>query len=1092
MITTPLRRKLTSLLIAGLLLFPITPALAESFITLEVFSGTAADVVVSGGGWTPGETVSLYLNNTSGSPVATGLVGSDSFFGPISLPVPFSTPQGPLPIVAVGGTSGAQQTNSFYIVPFTPSITVTGDRVPGSAIAIAGLGFAPNELVRFTLNGIQLSEITANATGAFATGRIILPNVAPGTYQIHAAGQSSFALAVEYIYISGFFPSIIPSTYYLLPTQTLNFTGSGFAPGEMIHIYEGQSQTPLGSIIAEESGAFTDAGNIIIPVNTSGAKTYRLHGQTSNASASVDITVGGFNAMVTPSEHYLLPDQTLTFSGTGFAPNEVIRVYEGQNQTELAQTQTNADGEFTNGGAVNIPFTWTNSSRTFRLVGHLSGAEGSVMVSIGQFDSLVSPSSYHITPGEQLTFTGSGFAANEAVYVSESQGPGGNILGMLSADENGTFTDAGGITIPFVWAGTGRTLYLEGQSSHTIATVIITIAAFAPQASPSAYYLMPGETISFSGTGFGKLEDISIHQGVNGPRMATTTADETGSFENSGAFPIPFNWTGSQLLLFTGLSSGANAEADITIAAFNPQISLSTYYASPGEEIFISGSGFAPNEIVHVSMNGSEIMLMTSSTGEFADAGPFIAPLAGTTLHFEARGENSNTPVQTDISLAPLYPQITPDTWYLPSGGTIHFSGSGFGPNEQITVKKGTTILGTLQADVSGEFQNFAVVTEFGNTREVVYTFTGDDSGAIAITPITVAGLQPYISLDNYYILPGTTIHVSGAGFSPNEMVTVAVGNTSVQGAADADGMLTETAITVPLGGTASTLDVTATGNTSNAIGITSVSLAPFMPYVTPSAWYTPMGSLVSFTATGFAPGEEVMIDMNGLPAGTATADSTGAFTIEQMTIPYATDLATFTFTGTQSNGTQIIPITIAQLYPGMELSIYYAMGGTPITVTGVGFAGNEQIELTFDEIAFGNISTDMNGNFIFNSTVPYRPAGEKIVKATGALSGAMSSVIFTQPPVYSASAQLGAYAGAPGSAVTFVGSGFIPGETIHITTDRTGSADVHTFTADASGNFNNSGYIVPADFTEGPLTFTITGEWSFSTTNITYYVTGI
>lgn len=1089
MITTRLRRKLTSLLITGILLFPITPAFAESYITLETFSGTAAELRVSGGGWTPGETVSIYLNTTSGSPVTTATADANSFFGPIAVPVPLNTPQGHFPVIAVGSISQEQKSNSFYIVSFTPSITVTGNSAPGSTITINGQGFAPNEPVTFLLNGNTIGQANADGTGAFVGANATVPFVNSGTYVIHATGQNTKANAVEYFYVGGFFPSVLPSTYYLLPTQTLNFSGTGFAPGETIHIFEGQSQSPLGSIVADGNGSFTEAGNVIIPVNATGAKTYRLYGLTSKGSASVEVTIGGFNPLVTPSSHYLLPDQTITFSGSGFSGNEVVRVFEGQSTSELAQLQTDAEGNFTDAGGVRIPFSWTNSSRTFRLVGHLSGAEGSVMVTIGQFDSLVSPSSHHITPGERVTFTGSGFAPNEAVYVSDS--PNGKVLSMIFLDATGGFTDDGGITIPFNWANTAKTFHFEGQSSHTIATVMITVAPFAPQVSPSEYYLMPGSPIFFSGSGFGMNEEIDITQ-ANGPRMATTTADATGAFEQTGTFTIPFDWLGKQTLLFTGIMSKATAETDITIAGFMPQMELSTYYAMPGEEIFVSGSGFAPDELITVSMNGASTTITANPNGEFLTANAFIAPLSGTTLHFEAIGEHSNTLVQTDITLAPLYPMIAPDTWYLPSGGTIHFSGSGFGANEVVTAKKGIAILGTVQTDGTGSFENFTVVTEFGNTREVVYSFTGNESGASVSAPITVAGLQPYIALDNYYVLPGTSITVTGAGFSPNESVSITLGTANGVGSADSNGMLTETTLTVPFGLAGPGAEVTATGQTSGAVSITSLTLAPFAPYVSPSAWYTPMGSLVTFTATGFAPNETVDITMNGASAGTVTADATGAFASSPMPIPYAADLATFTFTGTQSGGTQVIPISIAQLYPGLELSIYYAMGGTPITVTGVGYAANEQITLTFDGQAFGTTLADMNGNFIFNSTVPYRPAGEKTVTATGNLSGATLSVPFTQPPIYSASAQLGSYAGAPGSAVTFVGSGFIPGETINIITDRTGSTVVHTFTVDASGNFNNSGYIIPADFTEGPITFTIDGMWSFTSTNITYYVTGM
>ena len=98
--------------------------------------------------------------------------------------------------------------------------------------------------------------------------------------------------------------------------------------------------------------------------------------------------------------------------------------------------------------------------------------------------------------------------------------------------------------------------------------------------------------------------------------------------------------------------------------------------------------------------------------------------------------------------------------------------------------------------------------------------------------------------------------------------------------------------------------------------------------------------------------------------------------------------------------------------------------------------------------------------------------------------------ISLTVAPVYT-SLELSQYAGAPGSAVTFIGTGYLPNEPVQVTTDRTGSAAVATFTADVSGHFTNSSYTIPINFTEGNLTFTVTGTHSFDTKNVVYYVTG-
>ncbi len=89
---------------------------AAAYVTLNSFSGTPTTLQVSGGGWTSGEAISLYVGNTSGIRVAAATVAGDGFFGPVSITIPPSTPQGPISIIAVA-SGGQTQSNSYYVIP---------------------------------------------------------------------------------------------------------------------------------------------------------------------------------------------------------------------------------------------------------------------------------------------------------------------------------------------------------------------------------------------------------------------------------------------------------------------------------------------------------------------------------------------------------------------------------------------------------------------------------------------------------------------------------------------------------------------------------------------------------------------------------------------------------------------------------------------------------------------------------------------------------------------------------------------------------------------------------------------------------------
>lgn len=914
---TKISTRLFIFMAAAFLFTPLRAALAESFITLNTFSGPATTVDVLGGGWAVNETVSIYLQNVSGIPAATAITSNDSFISTTTVAIPPATASGPLPIIAVGSINHEQRQNSFYVVPFTPTTVITGNNTPGSVLQISGTGFAFNELVVFTINGTAMGNVVADSAGNFANTSATIPNIAPGTYQLRVTGQASHAENIHYFYVGDFFPNITPSTYYLLPGQVLKFSGGGFAAGETVKVFEGKNSTVLATIVADAYGEFVNAGSVTIPLSYQGTKTFVVQGQTTHGSAQVDVTIGTFNPQITPSNYFILPGTPALFSGDGFAGNEMIQVYEGQNQTPLTHFSVDSDGHFDNTNVITVPFAWTGSNRTFTFVGVASAARASVTITIGQFNSLVTPSTYHITAGKDISFSGNGFAPHETINITE--GSIDTILAHIASDTGGQFADSGLYTIPFAWANSGRTFHFTGASSHTKADVIITVAQFTPMVNPSLYYILPGSTVAFSGTGFGTNENILVTAGTSSTILTTIPADVEGNFSLGGAISIPFAWQGKHTLHFKGEKSLGAADLDLTIGSFNPLIAPSTYYAIPGQKITINGTGFAPGENVDIVLNGGEkITAQASSTGAFVTTESFVTPFKTTVLHFVATGEQSLASSTLDVGVGALYPAVTPDPWYIKSGSSIIFSGTGFAPDETINLSSAGTILKTFLANDAGGFAGQSVTTGFGPDRNAAYTFSGDKSGATTVLTITIAGLQPYLLLDTYY-----------------------------------------------------------------------------------------------------------------------------------------------------------------------------AGGGAPLTIGGVGFASNEPITVSFAGQVIGTPIADATGNFTLHTTVPYGAAGDKQIVVTGNNSHSTGNATFTEAAVYS-SAHLGAYFGAAGASVEFVGNGYVPGEKINITTDRTGTSTAYQFTADASGNFDNSGYIIPAGFAGRPVYLTITGEHSLAAIKIQYYVTGM
>ena len=439
------------------------------------------------------------------------------------------------------------------------------------------------------------------------------------------------------------------------------------------------------------------------------------------------------------------------------------------------------------------------------------------------------------------------------------------------------------------------------------------------------------------------------------------------------------------------------------------------------------------------------------------------------------------------ITVAPLYPLVTPNAWYVKSGQPILFTGEGFAPNEEVTISNTSTLLATVSTDANGTFANYSIPTDFGPDRTMTYTFRGEVTGAAASVTVIVAALQPSITPSTWYTARDMNLTFTGTEFGANEEITIQLNEEPVGSAtADVNGSFVSGPILVPYA--TPSAHFTFIGSESEATATLDITLAPYFGQIIPSAWYAPVGSNMIFTGSGFAPGETVSMTFNDADLGMVTADTNGNVTTTPIHIPTDATYANFAFTGNASGSYNFIPIALGPLAPGLQLSRYYNVGGTPLSVIGMGFGTNETVAITFDGQPVGEAMSDNNGNFTYDMTVPYGLAGDKRIEASGQSSGAVSAVTFTQAPVY-VDLQLGAYAGAPGASVNFIGNGYLPNEPITITTDRTGTTPVHNFNADGSGTFNNSGFTIPNDFID-PLTFTITGEYSLTSVNIVYYVT--
>lgn len=536
------------------------------------------------------------------------------------------------------------------------------------------------------------------------------------------------------------------------------------------------------------------------------------------------------------------------------------------------------------------------------------------------------------------------------------------------------------------------------------------------------------------------------------------------------------------------LLSGATAAL-----AASPDISLSASGSTPFSTVTVAGTGFGAGETVALSFGLNSASAAANSEGSFSGATIAIPNVPSGLYYVIAVGQTTGTVAFESIWVNSFFPTAGPSSWYIAPGTSITWTGSGFSPNESITVRdSGGTTVASFSANSSGAFSGAgSTLVPFSARNSVVaYSLRGATSGANLTFNLAVGDLYPYANPTTWYALPGTGVSFSGSGFAGGETVNLMLGSDpTILGSASADGsgsFMTLGPVNLPFGTVANYKLV---GAQSGAVALVPITLASFYPSLTPSAYYAAPGSTITLGGTGFAPNESVEIKVGTEIKGAATANSMGAFSGFSLALPPAPNtMPVISGTGAQSGAVASFTMAIGDYYAWINFSAWWAQGGTPLVISGHNFAQGENVVAKVGDTTIGNASSNGMGDVTINTTVPYVMPGPATITLRGDNSGASANATMTVAPVWT-DLQLGSYAVTRGTAVQLIGSGYLANEPVEVRTDRTGSTVVHSFTTSGTGTFNDSGYVIPADFAEGLMTITVKSLYSFDTKEITFWV---
>jgi len=506
-----------------------------------------------------------------------------------------------------------------------------------------------------------------------------------------------------------------------------------------------------------------------------GAPAYAAagHARTPLASAAPTITV-------TPTT--VASGGQITVSGTGFAPHEPVQVLVSPQTAGLAEPSADANGVVP-ATTVSLPATtFAPGDHTVTLYGSTSRRTAIMHITVSNTANVtitVTPAT--ITPGGQITVSGTGFAPHEPVQVLVSPQTAG--LAEPTADANGVVPatmvrlDAATFTVG------DHTVTLYGSASRRTAIMHITIAA----AATATLAVAPGATtrggaVSVSGGGFTPNEAVELTiDGVPTP-LATLHADAAGALPAT-TITIPYAATvGAHTLTARGTTSGKTASAALTLNAVTATLTVVPASSTRGGTVTVSGSGFAAGETVTVTIDGvSEPLAIarTGATGLLAATSltiPYTATVGAHTL--TATGEVSGRKATAPLTLTAVVATVSLVPATTNRGGLLTVSGGNFAAGEAVTITADGVItpLATMTATAQGLLTPTGVSVPYTlATGPHTLRLTGATSGRAATAPFTVAPLAPRIAVNPATASPGTVVTVTGSGFGRQERITLAL-----------------------------------------------------------------------------------------------------------------------------------------------------------------------------------------------------------------------------------------------------------------------------------------------------------------------------
>ena len=534
------------------------------------------------------------------------------------------------------------------------------------------------------------------------------------------------------------------------------------------------------------------------------------------------------------------------------------------------------------------------------------------------------------------------------------------------------------LTIIFAFLLTGVVIIVSVSSVLAAVTVPVYIS---PYSGP------PGTVLNIYGTGLSMPATYTVtFGGYTVVGSTTLTGGTVNTWFNTPVLPRGlYNVT-----IISSVGSDTIIPATYTIT---PQILLGTLSGHIGDQIVISGNGFAASMPITIYFDGvaqtPSSTVYTDSLGQFVNATINVPASYGGNHSVTAADYAGASPALTYNISSTI--NLSANTGAVGSSFTV--SGTGFAASSVLSFFFDSTAISVnTSTDTTGSFSNVAVTIPVisGGT----HTFKVQDASSNSVTKSFSVTATMTIGPTTGPI--DTVVAITGKGFLASIPISVTYDGATVTSllslASSADGSI-NTSFKIPASASGIHVIAVSDGTTTINANFTTTSTSAI------NVASGPVGTSVTTNGSGFKNKGTITITYNNTQVGTVTADTRGSFTTT-FAIPPASTGAHSLVISDQTN-TQTYSFSVTPTFN--PLSPTSGFIGTNITVGGNGFGASKTITVTYDSNPVTLTTagtTDANGTFTVSFKAPVSKNGDhSVVVGDGTTSKTFTFTIDKTPP---------------------------------------------------------------------------------------------